>query len=755
MSYRNSFIFLLLAWALYFSPVLLKSQVIFPHPNDYEVSGQYKDIDEFITNRKFSDQSSVYIPEINHHLNGEHQNWISTWNPHVQVGRPTFQLSGFGKAYLATNLISLFTKNPFILYTLFTSLTVLLTGVFFFFYLRTLSVSPLACLVSSVGLSLGVFTSYWLTFIMFLSTICWTTALLWLTSSYVKHQTWPYALGISFSVYSILMTGYPQFIIMCSYIILINLLAIVSSVDWSKKRRFLIASAISLLILSGALMALPTFLDVFINVQNSARLEVSDDFFLGVLPKFKTTEDFLVYILSIIDSFWIGNPIRENFSVKFDGLSLSPAYSILLISSFLICKPIAKFWYWKIFIILCFFGTVSPSVYLFAVHHLGFNLSRSQMLGGAIIPAFILIAYSIDYFLLEYEKDSGMGNLRKFLIFVLPGLGLLGSQVYLAVNKDLTVNLYYIVLFWLILFGTSIFLVYRKKLVLIFILFISIFVYSYSLALFRPLSTISTSSDLVGFLQGNSSSSFRFVSFGSEMLGIIPPNQESLLNLESVHSYDSLSSRSYQKVVTTWSKGETMTYGRFFFGITDLSKISSIDFRLSGISFLLTKKVLLNNQWLKEVSDFNGVKVYEFMQKPILHLHTTRFTFEKPDSVVLTSGHQLLEDIQNEVTFIDKLDDYLKVQLSPLSGQSLLFLSQQFHPLWKATSGKVLLDEVVVNGFYQGVIIPPGTTEVSLEFRPFVLWSWIPQVFYVVLFLVMGYLWAKKQPTTEVVHGLR
>jgi len=38
---------------------------------------------------------------------------------------------------------------------------------------------------------------------------------------------------------------------------------------------------------------------------------------------------------------------------------------------------------------------------------------------------------------------------------------------------------------------------------------------------------------------------------------------------------------------------------------------------------------------------------------------------------------------------------------------------------------------MLVNRFYQGVIAPPNMSEVDLNFRPFALWSWLPQVFFV------------------------
>ena len=76
------------------------------------------------------------------------------------------------------------------------------------------------------------------------------------------------------------------------------------------------------------------------------------------------------------------------------------------------------------------------------------------------------------------------------------------------------------------------------------------------------------------------------------------------------------------------------------------------------------------------------------------------------------------------------MDDFQKIQVTASPEETLLFVSQQYHPAWRATAAQRLLRTVPVNQFYQGVIIPPMTSEVDLSFRPFVLWSWLPQLFF-------------------------
>ena len=66
------------------------------------------------------------------------------------------------------------------LYTALTLVTLVLTGVFAFLFLRALGLHPWACFAGAASLALSSFAIYWLTFVMLLSGLCWTLAILWL-----------------------------------------------------------------------------------------------------------------------------------------------------------------------------------------------------------------------------------------------------------------------------------------------------------------------------------------------------------------------------------------------------------------------------------------------------------------------------------------------------------------------------------------------------------------------------------------------
>ena len=138
------------------------------------------------------------------------------------------------------------------------------------------------------------------------------------------------------------------------------------------------------------------FLDLLFTAKNSARLrKVSDNFFLAVLPPCRNLRELSDFLVTLFDWSWLGNAIAPNYPARFNGLSFTPFYGSLIWLSFIL-KNRRVTLFWQIFLIACLAATIFPSAYLFAVHHLGFGLSRIQLAGGGIIPGFVLSALTID-----------------------------------------------------------------------------------------------------------------------------------------------------------------------------------------------------------------------------------------------------------------------------------------------------------------------------------------------------------------------
>jgi len=717
MTYKQAFLLVLLIHLLLAAYVLWHGAVIFPHNNDLEL-GVLKPNDDFLTNRKFSDQSSVYIPEINQHLNGHSRGWLSTWNPHVEFGRPTFQLSGFGKAYLITYLLSFFTNSPFVLYTSLTLLTNFLAGVFCFLFLRTLRLHPLAGCVSAVGLSLGTFFAYWQSFVMFLATLTWTLALLWLIAEFLQRRSLIVAAGIAFATYSLLMTGYPQYVIMQAYLLLsFTLLNLWRSPHPTREK---CASALALVgsVSIGVLTTLPVYLDLVLAAQRSARLQVNDTFFLAALPPLQNFTDLGTFLSQLFDPFWYGNVIEEKYPFPFNGVTLTPLYfSLLLLSS--TTGQWRTLWYWQGFIGVCLLATLWPLLYLFMVHHLGFHLSRSTPIGGSLIPAFVVAGYTVDHILRKGIPHS----LLAFVVLAAPLL--LESGVSYRQHHHFSFP--YVMLSILITLCLSWFIITRHPILLLFIVGISTVAYGFRVMLLRPLASIQTVSPLTENIRVATDGGFRYALVGSNLGLLLPANQEALLDLRSIQSYNSLSSTSFQQIARQLSATGTTTYGRHFARLDSGEKLGDPVFTYTGVNVFVSRDQLQNEQ-LRQIASIDGVKLYTPLTSPLLEAQLdTVYPLEKRQRIFAGS---LADQPQLPVKKLDAFDDFMRFSVTPADQETLLFVSQQYHPSWRATTGSKVLSMVQINDFYLGVVLPPHVEAVDLGFYPFARWSWLAHVFF-------------------------
>jgi hypothetical protein len=719
MSYRFAFLLLLGTFVFLFNRVLFHGEVIFPHNNALETGAHVESADARLSNRKFSDASSVFIPELANNLSANHKAWLNTWNPHVELGRPAFQVSGLSRAYALTNLLSTLSTDPFVLYTLLVLLTVGLTSCFGLLFLRALGLHPAACTVGALGLGFTTMMMYWLTFVMFVSAICWSVCLLWLLTDFTRKSSWPAALGVAFATYSLLLTGYPQMTILFSYMLtaysLIRLGQMQSPLSGKCRKALELAGCVGV----GALASLPVYLDLFVTARDSARLSgVRDTFFLAVLPPLHGIRDLAEFLVTMFDWSWLGNAINPAFPVPFNGLSFAPVFGSLVWLSFLL-KPKRDVWLWQVFLMACLAGTIFPSLYLFAVNHLGFGFSRIQVLCGAIVPGLVLSAYVVDAAL--------QGKIRLTLWsatwFQLP----FAAEVMVALIFWRQTPVQWLAVGATVAFAFALLaaIFWRSVPVFLGVILLSILFYGQPLILSRPPSAIHRSSALVEALKKETGGA-RFAIADPGIGAELPPNQEALFGLNSINSYDSLSPRRYQELVKRWSAEGTDTYGRYFKVINPDRALADPAFPLANVSIVLSKQPL-SSPGLKAVGNFMGLQSYQPTVAPVAFQQTTSYRMLGDESVEIESSsaeRHLPSELRQD------MDDYENIRVTAWPKETLLFVSQQYHSAWRATAGRRLLRTVRVNQFYQGVLIPPMIGDVELSFHPLVLWSWVPQLFF-------------------------
>lgn len=727
MTYRRAFLFFILIQLLFFAPMILTGKVISPVTNDKEIMAPAVTVEEN-TNHKFTDYTKQFIPELKEQITNNSSSWISLWNPHVEFGRPTFQGQGLTKAYPLTYFLTLFISNPFVLYTAFIILLVNLAGMFFFMFLRELELHPLVCLVSAAGFSLGPFVSYWLTFAVFIAPITWTACLLWLITRFFKKRSVSGCLGISFATYSLFMLGYPQSILIESYTIVLYTFYLAWKLPGSIKTKLIYVGQLALLGLSGLVMASPYLLDLLSLAGDSVRLSVTDDFFLAVLPKQWNLQQLSNYFLTVFDPFWLGNPISEDYPITYNGFSFTPFFSCLLFLSFFRGQW-KRLWLWQAIFLFWLLEILNHSVYLFVVRHLGLGLSRSTLQEASIIPGFIIASYVLD----NLVRDRMQYGRKLIFVLAVPlfGLALIVNTYY---NSRVSDNLLFICLS-IIVVGLTIYFVGSGKQWLLYpIISLSVLIYGQSLILALPVSKISIESKLTNALNSELSDGVRFAKIGHDITRIIPSNQEVFFKLPSIHTYNSLSSKYYQSELLKLSSRGATTFGRHFDYISSDDKLGEPAFSFTGVGVVLSFEDLQNPALIKSTV-ISGLKLYKMKKPPIMWAQINKYAKRAGQTAEVNES---LHDVGKLNTrLVKNYDDRKVFSVTPANQETLLFLSQQFNDKWYADSKGQNLTTVRVNGFYQGVIIPPNTREVVLKFKPYIWWAWIPEIIYLAFAILL------------------
>ncbi len=698
---------------LFATPFLFRDEVLSGHPNDIEVGLPESRASDRFLSRKHSDLVRYYVPEIHQHLHGDSASWLSTWTPHTELGRPTNHLFGLGKAFPLTHVLSWFCTDAFRLYTLQALLAIALAALFGYLLLDSLGLHPCACLAGALGLSLGFPIVFGLSFVVFTWGTCWTLALSWCVKLTIDRPKAAPITGASFALYCLLLSGYPQQIVGSAYLVagFAVLRLFLLPVPW--KARGMRALLLLCAALVGGLASFPVYADLVSTVDLSARVGIEEFFFSRGALSIEGWRDVFRALTHVFDGLWLGHPLVEDSDSPLNGWSLTPPFLVLialstlhprrarLVPLYLFVSAFALFAAWK-------------EAHSFAVRYLGLNLSRMSPLRIAFEPAMILAAYGADALLrFEPKLAARMGLCVLPLVVALPGAFVDASDLD---RLRVAVGL-------LLYAGIVAFAWKRSRVILVSVLFLGTLYYASSLRLSWPRAEIRLDSPLVEVLREETRDGSRFAWVDRVKPLVLPSNEEALLDLKSVHSYDSLASAYYQR----WAMGAGAS--RLVGAVGRRAESLSLDFLAhdplapyAGVGVVLARAPLTG---LERLRRSGSVFAYRLQRKPVLQAQVQDFELEEPDSAHIpapsASGSLAVE------RRIDQ-DDRLAFGVTPRTEPTVLFVSQQYHPRWEASSSGHPLSTLRVNGFYQGVLLPPGTNEVELRFRPFVRWSFVPQV---------------------------
>ncbi len=702
MSRGHALLALLLLLAAFFAPRLVAGEILYPHDDALELGLTTSGPPSRLENRRLSDISSVFVPELSLEAHGERTSWLSTWNPRVELGRPTMQISGLGRAWIVTRLLLLVSTDEAKVFTWLAILTIAASAFFALLFLDALGLHPGACLASAALFALGMHQVFWSGFVMFVAGPCWTLAFLAFAVRFLRRPgvgTW---IGMAFAIYALLATAYAQLVVWEAYLAGGFLLHRVLTVPGLRGRRVRALVSIAAASLVGLACAAPILADVALQASRSSRTGVDASYFLKAVPEIASAKDLAVFLAQVFDVSWVGSPLDRPFLYQLRWISLAPVACALLLAS-----PLDGGWkrsaYWMAFVAVCLLFTVQSGAYLFGVAHLGLGFSRFTPIFAASIPIAVLVGTTLDRWIRDGVRSRALAIAAALAGPAFAVAALSGSELSIDRSAALLSSAFALSL--------ALSVVLRKPAWIVPLALVAAFLDGRRMLLSRPESAIRTTSPLVERMREETRGGLRYAIVGFEDERLLPPNQEVRLGLSSVHSYDPLSAKAYSEWVERISETGTRMYGRQFRRIASDARLGSPEVRKAAIALLVSRREL-HAEGFEDAGTVDGVRLYRAKERPAL---------ERQED-----GAQRLP-----VRRTRSADDRIELATTSSPAPTLLVLSQQYHPQWIARgAGGVALETLAVDGFWQGVKLPPGTSEVALEFRPWVRFAWIPQVLF-------------------------
>ena len=730
-------IYVLLFLALTYPYWLLK-EVIAPDRQRAEIAAPEVNDPAHIENDKFGDFARSYIPELNNILNGPRSGWIALWSNQNELGRPIFQASTLSPTYLPTWLITSVTDNPYRVITVLSLGSCFLAGFFVMLFCRELELPPLAGLLAAGSLASTPLLMYWLTFPMIAPSYCWAMGAIYA----VKHLSRRIDLFgwcvLAFSIYSLLLAGRKQIVVADAYLIGGYFLHTAYR-RWSQldaRSAFAYTSIIASAVAVGALLALPMFIDVMHMASQSSRTSPAIAFFADILPEFNSAMDIMRFLALGTYPEIFGNPAASSYPFIYDGLSLTSLVVFLAILGALL--RVGKTWGWWLAVIFFSALTFIRPVFEFAVHYLGFNLSRSMPLGGIILPITIVAAYGADALI-----NRRITGLNRWAV-VLAALGAaisLPTAVAFGYVESKAIH-WGVVVIEVIVIGLLVAQYDKARPIpLIAALAVLAATVSYPLMLRQDPGKIAMTSPLVQKIRSDLPPGSRYA-IADPGLPILTPNINASLGLASVHSYDSLSSRRYHALIEALG-GKMQIYGRWNVAISP--DYTSPDFWISNIGLILSPSEIVNEN-LKLLEVESGIYLYKVASRMGDSLQVM-YPYENlsGDSIQQLDPRQLSNSVPLKTLDKGDLVEYEVTQASP----SILLLSQQYHRDWRAEayvqSHWLPAETAVINNVFQGILLPQGTQRVRLEFTSYARYAWVGHVFWLILLGLVGIeAWRKK-----------
>ncbi len=719
------------AW---FTPIFLSHHVILPfRPFTYAnlEPGQQS---LYTETTLFSDYISFYIPEVNFQLHAPRSGWLGLWTNSLEFGRSISQAGGFSPSYVITWILMGVIHDPYVYLTILFILLVYTAGLFGLLYAHNVSNNPGVALLAGLLLAFTPSFFFWNTFPMFIAPTTWGMALLYGLHR-IRHQPksrWSILL-VAFAFYSLIYTAYPQLVVHLGY----PLIGYFCLQLWHLRTNYATLwryiGTCGVAVGFGGICTLPLLLDLITASRLSIlRQQITPKFFIGSVANITTVKQ----LLDTIFSFGLIDVLQPITTFTKSIYPLEAEYSTLILLIFVIIGITTQWrhvWGWLVWLVIAVVFSVRQDVFAFGYFHGMPQLSRSVLYSGGAqqIPLLIIAIYGL------YTVFTRTTPIIA-LITMGAGLQYIGLTLAFARWYQIPIQWRFVGIELLILTGVTIAMLiphmkWRTVLICGVLLCSTQFLIR-PLLLTQPQANIITSSPTADAINASLPPDGLMAMITDKPTARLEPNFSSVLNIHQIGTYSSLQSDYY----VTLMKRFNVKYDRYIRTVRSINPpLPADDLWMTNIRTIVSDKPL-TIAGLSLIKRVDGLYLYHTADGMGCCLRVAANALHTDST---TPQHLWLDNPQSPTNQrltkkVDNGDEYI-LEFPAQSEDSVIVFNQQFHPDWIAhvqnTSGWHPTTTVVINDVYQAVRIPAGATALSFQFRPWIRWSIVPNIVWLIL----------------------
>jgi len=730
-------VFIIIIWLIFSKPFFLDNKIPFPSTllvNNYSLWSSYQNFWGPVKNPSTPDVIDQIMPWKKLTIDAWKEGSIPLWNPYSFSGTP--HLANYQSGVFSITNIFYFIFNFNYAWSLGVLIQPLLSGIFMYFYIRSLKLSIFAAIISSLSFMFCGFITVWMSYATLSLAISFLPLALFSIEKFYSRNKMRFLIILAISIALSLFSGHFQ--VSLYFLITVFLYLLFKFYEEKDKPQFLKTLIFAIL---GLFISFPQILPSIEFYKEAVRSTI----FQKVEPlSFR-------FLPTIFSPDFYGNPVTRNnfFGNYIEWAMFSGTIPFLLALYSLSAKSKKIIFFLILGIVSLIFSLNTPILDLLI--NLKIPVLSTSAVGRLLVlfsfSITVLAAFGLDQLVLDIKEKNKKKIIYFFVFFLLIFLSLWILVVTKQVGDGYLISLKNFILptimFIVFIVGIATVLI-KQKLIKIFLILIIILVafdmlrFASKWQAFDPADLIFPRTPIIQKLTNLGSIDRIYGPFGAE--GSV------YFKIPITEGYDPLYINRYGEFITSLGDGKIKQGPRSGIKISTNDKYFQKIIDFLGIRYILQKRLDKGEVWDFPFSKFEDNKFNLIYREKDFFIYENKEVFPKAFLVgnyeVIKNDQKIINKILSQGFDLRKsavLEKEINVdKSSKISGsaeiikytpnkliidtdsdrEAILVISDNFYPGWHAKMNGKDTEVLRTNYTFRGVVVLEGKNRVEMYYYP-------------------------------------